>query len=91
MSNLEQLSNANSTDHPFEPGTRVRHDGRQWSIKPFATVVNVEPGARGTYEYDVDVDTDANYGLSGERSRWNSNHTLGLVAEKLDSEIPVIN
>lgn len=77
-----------SENHPLPIGARVRHAGRQWSLKPFATILGVEPGVRDTHEYSVAVDEDADFGPIGSRtSQWSSSHTYGSVREQSNYDL----
>lgn len=80
---------AESNDHPFSPGTRVRHSGRHWNHLSFATVVEVKPFHDGSFEYIVEIDNDANFGPIGTRvGQWSSNFTLG---EEIDTSLEAID
>lgn len=73
---------ATSIAHPFHVGQRVRHDGRRYSLEPFATVLEVKPQHDGTFEYRVRVDDDAgwlwNFDNPAHETWWASYHTVGV-------------
>lgn len=83
-----------TTNHPLVPGDRVRHYGQQYTRKGTASIIEVLPGALGTYEYRVRLDDEHRGLLRGsvgpEITQWNSESIVFVEHAEHCSDIDAI-
>jgi hypothetical protein len=73
-------------EHPFPPGTRVRHYGHQWPealLHGTAAILSFKPSGRDGYEYEVQRDVALIPGMVNLPTWWASSATY--VAREIDS------